>query len=99
MADIGVLSRLLQDVETVSPYLVDAAYIDDPHVTVRKEHTHNGMALSFGGHLRRWGGPLERGAGLTQKNTGVRLRCLCVDLSACPPVQGRAGFRLRADVT
>ena len=64
-----------------------------------KEHTHNGMALSFGGHLRRWGGPLERGAGLTQKNTGVRLRCLCVDLSACPPVQGRAGFRLRADVT
>ena len=64
-----------------------------------KEHTHNGMALSFGGHLRRWGGPLERGAGLTQKNTGVRWRCLCVDLSACPPVQGRAGFRLRADVT
>ena len=56
-----------------------------------KEHTHNRTALSFGGHLRRWGGPLERGAGLTQKNTGVRWRCLCVDLSACPPLQGRAG--------
>ena len=36
--------------------------------------------------------PWGRGEGLTQKNTGVRSRCLCVDLSACPPrPQGKSG--------